>query len=464
MNNKLNQDSSKEIQIIESIINLDFTPISIYKNDKLLSEGQIFKKGGKNCISTPKRFKEEEDVQLKTQFEKTIFTTLHTYQTSAQIKDKKGSFCCTYLFKELWTEKISKEDISLYKCFIPINTARLNTFHSELETIKSDFNRVQINVDKLKFDIEQIKKDEIGFYAITAHDSMSFELFEDYCFAIRQALGFIMGCMPGGNLYYFNEELNFYYTNATRPTLRSFYYPIHTNPYHLIQFKSTPAENYKGKLNILPIANFSQLVFKIKENDLLSSLIIMMLEGESIQSLLVKPSIYSVALEGLSKIITTPPSETKKPIKDGELFSKIVSEMNEIIDSYNGIYDPQDNLTKLKRRVNELNKPINLSHLSNNEKLIQPFDLLGLKLSDEDIEVIEHRNDLLHGNIHLESDKRGTTTDINDYLLYTSAKLYTLVSSLILKFVGYNGYIINHSKPFEKYCGILSKDDYYKKI
>ena len=62
-------------------------------------------------------------------------------------------------------------------------------------------------------------------------------------------------------------------------------------------------------------------------------------------------------------------------------------------------------ILKLKRRLNEINKPTNKEHLTNNEKLTRPFEQLGIKLSLHDIAIIEHRNDLLHGNILLTTDE-----------------------------------------------------------
>jgi len=48
--------------------------------------------------------------------------------------------------------------------------------------------------------------------------------------------------------------------------------------------------------------------------------------------------------------------------------------------------------------------------------------------------------------------------------VYISGRLYTLISALILKSIGYDGYIINHSKFFEDFCGIKTNEDYYRFI
>ncbi len=72
-----------------------------------------------------------------------------------------------------------------------------------------------------------------------------------------------------------------------------------------------------------------------------------------------------------------------------------------------------------------------------------------VKLTLNDIKAIEHRNDLLHGNILLTNKELKSESDINNYMGYISGKLFTLISALILKYVGYEGYVINHAKFYD---------------
>jgi hypothetical protein len=45
-------------------------------------------------------------------------------------------------------------------------------------------------------------------------------------------------------------------------------------------------------------------------------------------------------------------------------------------------------------------------------------------------------------------------------MLYASAKLYTLISKLILKNSGYSGYVINYGKLYNK----TSNEEYFEEI
>jgi hypothetical protein len=84
-------------------------------------------------------------------------------------------------------------------------------------------------------------------------------------------------------------------------------------------------------------------------------------------------------------------------------------------------------------------------------------------LSPLDEDALEYRNDLLHGNIMMHDGTTRTSSEIDDHMLYVSAKLYTLISKLVLKNSGYDGYVINHAK-FYNYSNTVGESDYFEKI
>ena len=468
------KDFANELEIINDLDVLISKSVSVFEGDKFLSEGILLKEGNKLSLKLPIRIEKNclENVIIETELGQRIFTTLYVDVRDMKV-GKDGIFSNTLCsIRYLREDTFSPDFTSQFRCFIPTSLSKLNTYRFQLETIRySDSEKiysaqcVRINFEDLQFNVLQIKQKNEGYYVIEAFQDMSFDDFANYCYAIQQALGFVMGYMPGGEIFYFSGNKDYYYTNHVRPAMTSLYYPIHTNPYNFIQFRKTSAENYLDKLNVMSAKCFSNLVSLIYSNERFSSVVTMMIESESIRSLLLIPSIYAIILESLSKIVCTPIVEEKKPIKNKKLFQKILKELESIIDSYSTEFESDDDVLKLRRRLSELNKPIkNMKQLSNTEKLIQPFEQLGIELTPEDIAMIEHRNDLLHGNTHLANSTRTETCDINNYMMYASGKLYTLISSLILKYVGYSGYIINHAKTCEKYCNINTKEDYYKYI
>jgi hypothetical protein len=216
-------------------------------------------------------------------------------------------------------------------------------------------------------------------------------------------------------------------------------------------------------LTRISLNELSNLISKIHTSSDFSTAILVILEASASKSLLLIPSSFAVIIELLSKAIDTNEIGIEIPIGDRFLKDKILKELHEVIDD-NETFLSDESILKLKRRLNEINKPVNKQHLTNNEKLTRPFEQLGIRLSLNDITIIEHRNDLLHGNILLKKEDYQTNESINLYMSYVSTKLYALISKLILKSIGYNGYIYNSSKHYEKDLNISTEDEYFEKI
>ena len=68
-----------------------------------------------------------------------------------------------------------------------------------------------------------------------------------------------------------------------------------------------------------------------------------------------------------------------------------------------------------------------------------------------DIAAIEHRNDFLHGRItelpNANGEPKKVSREVSSMeIYYISLRLYMLVSMLILKYIGYDGRIVNQPK------------------
>ena len=470
MNADNRKDFSAELETINNINSLAATSTTIYQNGQLISEGTIINQNGKLALKCGTRFKDDfvEFIALHTCFGD-IYTTLDIINDFRGLENgiMKTEVTCSFRF--LKSAPFSPDFSSRFRCFIPTPPSKLNTFRFHLETIRHctrthnyNLQCVRIQIDAHQFDILQIKSGDRGYYVIDSFQEMPFDVFGDYCFAIQQALGFIMGYMPGGEIYYFSQENEFYHTYHIRAAMDSLYCPLYTNPHGNPALESSIAEKYKNKLDILSAKEFSKLVSTIFSNLRFSSVILMLIEATSTHTLLLMPSIYAIILESLSKIICTDIPKELKPVNDKKLFQKISCEIRQIIDSHRDEYGTEDDIQRLERRIPALNNPLN--RLTNDEKLLAPFDRLGIQLTPEDLRIIRHRNDLLHGNSHLTDDDNTPIDSVNNYVLYTTEKLYTLISALILKYIGYSGYIINHAKLTEKKCGIDSSEEYYIRI
>lgn len=357
-------------------------------------------------------------------------------------------------------------DNTFFKMFFFDDSKRTTIFYSKLETIRdygNAFNCVRLSVLQRCYEITQYQSEDKCYFIIENKEPVTLQDFKEDAYAIQKGIGFLVGYMPGGENYIFSEE-NFVYQRLSRESLKSIYHPVTSNPYSKLHQDSERkiADNYYGKMKVIPASVISELVTQLRQNIDFSVAIIFLMEVASLKSVVSMPGVFSVILESLANCIIIKPDAIEKLIYDKQLSSMIITDLNAVIDKYSNAITPEAEI-KIRRRLNEINKPINHNRLKNAEKLRAPFDQLKIKLTEEDEKAIEYRNDLLHGNILMNDDIQRTSKEIDDHMMYISAKLYTLLSKLILKMCGYEGYVINHSKFYERNY-LNTKEDYFIKI
>lgn len=94
----------------------------------------------------------------------------------------------------------------------------------------------------------------------------------------------------------------------------------------------------------------------------------------------------------------------------------------------------------LKDRIKGLNNP------TNNQKLMQPFEAVGVMLNDEQKKAIQRRNKLLHQGRLLDPEVVAADPSAWRGAYATEMHLYTAVNALLLKRLGYRGPIIDWGK------------------
>lgn len=454
---------SEELSIIEQFEN--------YKNQEVIIE---------NCVGQAFITKSKRDFQLS-------FDGVFNYKSDKKIKvhiDGKEFIFKSIDFKEPINEvfanvsgqhtfdintvfKGSLNEVSLFTMFFFDNSKRTNVFHTKLETAKNDgintwaFDCVRLTVNKNNYDITQYNNKDNSYFVIENLEPTSLDEFEKDSYAIQKGIGFLIGYMPGGENYIFYGE-NFVYRRLSRKSLKSIFYPVTSNPYSKLNKEREIADSYYGKLKVIPTEVISDFISQLRNNEDFSVAIIFLMEVTSLKSVVSMPGVFSVILESLANTIIIKQNKLEKLITDKKLIDDIVMDLNYVIDKHSSNIN-NDTEIKIRRRISDLNKPINHNRLTNAEKLRAPFDQLKIKLSQEDERAIDYRNDLLHGNILMNEEIKRTSEEIDNQMLYVSAKLYTLISKLVLKNSGYNSYVINHAK-FYKQSPSNSNDEYFEEI
>jgi hypothetical protein len=441
---------SLELEIIDQFENYKKQKVTIQN-----CEGEAFITKSKRDfqLSYNGIFKYQSDKKIKVNIEDKEFI-FKSIDFKEPINDAFSAISSQHTFDINIVYKGSLDKEALFRMFFFDNSKRTHVFHYKLETAKNDsvntwaFECVRLCVNKNNYDITQYKNNDNSYFVIENLHPSSLKVFEEDAYAIKKGIGFLIGYMPGGQNYIFSGE-NFIYRRLARKPLKSIFHPVTSNPYSKLHKEKNIADSYYGKLKVIPIEVISNFITQIRNNEDFSVTIIFLMEVSHLKSVVSMPGVFSVILESLANIIITKQNTIEKLIANETLFNKIKSDLNAVLDNYANAIDENAEI-KFRRKINGLSNSINHKRLTNAEKLRQPFDQLQIKLSSKDEAAIDFRNDLLHGNILMSNETTRTSKEIDNKMLYASAKLYTLISKLILKNSGYNGYVINHAKFYNK--------------
>ncbi|MEG0983289.1 hypothetical protein, partial [Algoriella sp.] len=143
------------------------------------------------------------------------------------------------------------------------------------------------------------------------------------------------------------------------------------------------------------------------------------------------------------------------PITDKKISKNFIAKLKEILDAFSQdiVKLGGDNSVEiLRKNIENINKP------TNRNKLLEPFNLNGIELNSDEIDAINHRNNFLHGR----NIKEGT----EDYkeINQISFRLNKLINKLMLKHIGFTGYVVNHLKHNEKNLDIVVHEDLFEKV
>jgi len=290
-------------------------------------------------------------------------------------------------------------------------------------------------------------------------DKLTVDDFSEITWSVSVALGYLTGHLLQDEEYIFyyrtkqqRKHVNYEYSQR-RDSIKSFYTPVNTNPYAWVKRNKT-ADYYYGKITEITPVQLSTLCNIIHKEHDIKSIVLLITESIS-RSLLMMPAGLSVALEGLSEFFWSKNMETIKPIKDAGLATAFKKELAITLEKYKEM-EGFSGYEIMLSKITNINSP------TNREKLKSPFTVLSILLTPVDEEVIEYRNDFLHGNINLNVRKGKKKYAMDSFEI--SMRLLTLLNMILMKMAGYQGYIINHAKTQEKGLKKIINEEYYREI
>jgi hypothetical protein len=346
------------------------------------------------------------------------------------------------------------------------------SFHTD--TINSS-RCVRVDFDKLALDIYvyENSKDQKLYLILDTPVILSKKEFSEYCFSALLGLGFVTGNFVQTEGFYFSypdnsldKPLAFTYSTLRR-SFSTIYIPIYSNAFGYIRDDRILAEGVHPTLRPLSSSEFSSLCQWAKDSIEFSAILILIIESCA-ASLALMPAGFSVALESLTELLVSRDEEEFKPIKDKKLADEIRGNFKREISKHSSSIS-DEGMSILNSKIDDMNK------LTNQKKLIKPFEKVGFALTGEDIIAIRNRNAFLHGRLvelprRRKDEPDKTLTEAGQEIYYVSIRLYTLLSILILKSIGYDNKVVNQPRIQSDNFRDLSiyqeivKEDYFRQI
>lgn len=290
-------------------------------------------------------------------------------------------------------------------------------------------NGVLLNIEDIPILLyfERIDAD-YGYLIFKTQGNIDFDKFEKIIASARAALGLISGYYLADSVYYISlkrpkgvKGLTYRYRNIQETI---------SNDYPLLDYhKYTGISESELKINGDQFNELVKLLYKHEEYYRSSLLLI----NAGVTKGISKGSLASVALETISSIIVEKQS-SKKIIDKNELVSKLKHELIKGLKTIKTAI-PIEQYKIFENKINQINT------IPNAKKLEDSFNILGIKLDEEELFCLSCRNKLLHGALPKNENLSMLSND--DIIFWVSNRLIMLSTILLLKKAGYKGKVID---------------------
>lgn len=264
------------------------------------------------------------------------------------------------------------------------------------------------------------------YFIIESCEKTDYEKFSSILDEIVLGITYLTGTFLGNDIYILGSSKKDFKENSVL-SLKSFFDELKSG------YMAIPNIMTQHELNV-PVIVFSEEVFSDFINELCRSLTykrtVLLLCQAHTEPHYIKSALYSVALETITNEISPLIEKKCNPISSKSLSKKIRNDLKTSLDKFKDEIT-QDAFKKISSDIDRINSP------TNKQKLNAPFEYFDITLKQKDIDAISNRNDFLHGRIPESADKH--------LLPIISGRLLFCVNSLILKIVGFKGYIMYHS-------------------
>lgn len=403
-------------------------------------------------------------------------THMRSFNPTNNEWDEEFNFTFLGEIDQIGSVKDLKEfDGKFHRLLIPFNSRDIILkdfqnwhFSSDIKCVNRTL--IKIKFEELEFHLFNFSIDKQQYWGVDSLQTLDFEKFKSIAYSALNAYGFIKGNLYLREVFYFasdDKALNtkFFHYSLIRDNIETHYRIFTTNPYSVYnsyhhdkgeKLDHTVVNKWNSKLLNFSEENFSKLVEYFYKYETLSRSALIILEANT-QPLELKAASYCVAYEGICHTIKKL-IDIKAPsvIDQTDWEQKIKPEFEKLLKTLKEekmLDDNQDRI--LTNKINSLNQP------TNRDSLTAPFLKLGYTLNPIEIKCIDNRNRFLHGSLPVKSNDE----DENFKELYfNSIIIHKLIYILVLKLIGFEGYIINYPKLHEQTTGKATNEELFIKI
>lgn len=350
----------------------------------------------------------------------------------------------TVITRKLQNAENKKFDDQILRLIIVSNVApKFNVFLGSEVTVDRTWsdNLSEVKIKDKSYHIYQYSnsKEKKSYLIIDSLEKNLFQEFKSNCDDIILGFGFVTGSLYGED-YYYQVMKNQFQVDSTSYERKEKSVFAGASPFDPSVLKQYLSQNKHLKVSrnemFLNDKAFSKICGKINQNKIFKRCIRLIIEGNQTKRSLLSAGIYSIALETITNIICEENEDRISPIPNKNIAKQIRSELKEVI------IDNKEQLSEyglniLEARVNNINTP------TNSKKLSKPFELYGLELSNEEKQILGHRNKFLHGTSPFEDENN------EDEIVFISNKMLFLLHCLILKYCDYKGHVIDYSSFYQ---------------
>lgn len=364
-------------------------------------------------------------------------------------------------------ESDSNFDKKFLRFVVPVNNSRgklreIRGWTYETDVPADHKNLIKVIINKIEYHFFEFTVAGDTYLFIDSTSESTLSEFTNICYNILLAFGFLYGNLYLDEGYILSSTSGEFMEIADirfsiyRESILSSYRMHTTNAYSVhdmtgkdeLERKEKNEEVNKWINDIVEIEEpvFSALCELFYNQEPISRAIIITLQA-NLLPLEIKGSAYSLALEAITSVVMKIYKEKRPKPVNPTLFKNIKSRMLNVLKEILPEQDEYENAHKiLKARIENLNSP------TNTDKLQKSFELVGYELKQYEKDALNARNKFQHGELPVTDNSEDAITQ---QVYFMTIIMHRLIYTLILKHIGYKGYIINYP---QLHCHLTNQD------